>query len=196
MRADAGDVRRTRPVAEECSTDAHHRGTLLDRHLEVVAHAHRQLARARARAASSRSAANQRRGRRRAGGTVMSPSTSRPRPGACRPGAATSPGAQPPFCGSSPRFTSTSTRAPGARRAISAPSAARSTDCQHVTHGASARTLLRWSCPRKCHARARSTRGALASSSWARFSPRSVTPGVDDRAHALGVDGLGRGDAA
>ena len=107
-------------------------------------------------------------------------------PGGSRPSAAPRPG--------SPR------RAPG-RPAPAGRSRRRarrrSTDCQHATHGASARTLLRWSRPRKCQ---RTPTGggpvtaALASSSWARFSPRSGTPASTTSWTRAGVDRLGRGD--
>ena len=58
-------------------------------------------------------------------------------PGGRRPAPRSPAGAHPPLRGSASRFTSTSTRAPGARRAIASPSARRSTECQQLTHGTS-----------------------------------------------------------
>ena len=110
----------------------------------------------------------------------MRPATSSPRsPQGVDQGRGLRRGAPALLPGSSPRFTSTRIRAPGDRRAIASPSASRSTECHHVTHGTSPFTLLRCSRPTKCQvggvAWSAST-GALASSSWARFSPRSVRP--------------------
>ena len=125
----------------------------------------------------------------------MSPSTSRPsarRASTRRRDLARA--RSPPFWGSPPRFTSTSTRAPGARRAISAPSSARSTDCQHRDPRRERAHLVALQLPEEVPARRAAATGAFASSSWARFSPRSTTPAATTACDPVDGDGLGRGD--
>ena len=122
-----------------------------------------------------------------AGATVISPSTSSPSgPERVDERARVVGTRSRPSAPRRPRFTSTSTRAPGRpardrrRRARR-----RSTECHQRTHGASWSTLLRWSRPMKCHVGAGSRRRARAPwprSSWARFSPRSVRPARAPRA--------------
>ena len=86
------------------------------------------------------------------------------------PGAAA--GAAPPLRSSPHAATCTSTRAPGARRAISAASSGRSTLCQHHTCGASWRTLLRWSRPMACQRGG----GSAAASALARAKSKMPLP--------------------
>ena len=68
----------SRSGAEERPADPDHRGPLLHRDLEVVAHAHRQLGEPERRRPARAGAANQRRGSSPGGGTAMRPATSRP----------------------------------------------------------------------------------------------------------------------
>ena len=113
----------------------------------------------------------------------MSPSTSRPVATERVDEAGRLAGAHPAFCGSSrgsPR------RAPG-RRARAGRSrrraSSRSTDCQHVDPRRERAHLVALELPDEVPARAgrSASSGALASSSWARFSPTSTTPAADDR---------------
>ncbi len=62
--------------------------------------------------------------------------------------------------------TSTSTVAPGRRRATATASSGRAMPCQHDTTGARRATLLRWILPRKCQ-RAGPATAALSRSSSA-----------------------------
>ena len=130
------------------------------------------------RSPSSRSAANQRPG-------VLAVRAARPSgprrrgrgPAARRRARRTAPGAHPPFCGSSGEVHLDEHRAPGRVAGDRGAELGRSTDCQQRDPRRERRTLLRCSCPRKCHAAPAPVElAALASSSWARFSPRSTTP--------------------
>ena len=119
--------------AEEGPADADHRRPFLDRDLEVVGHAHRQLGEpergsrlAQRREPPARLAVVGRHRHQAVDREAVARGERVDERGDARR-AGSRPSAAPP-----PRFTSTSTRAPGARRAISAPSSARSTDCHHV----------------------------------------------------------------
>ena len=176
--------RRQRPGTEERAADPHHRGALLDRRLEVARSSPSTARAARARRPSSRSAANQRRGSPscgRHGHQAVDVEPERRR--ASSTSAADLVGRAAALLRLAARFTSTSTGRPGRGGRCSAPSAGRSTD-------ASTRPTARAPAP-CCAAAARRSAsvggagrapapGALASSSWARFSPRSVTPGGDE----------------
>ena len=118
-----------RPGAEEGGPEPDHRRALDDRRLEVVAHAVSSApgdpagrrGPAPAGTPARLSAADP------SGATAISPRTSRPAPPRSPARAGTSSGRQPPRAGSSVRLTWTSTGTPGARAAISRPSAGRST---------------------------------------------------------------------
>ena len=120
-----------------------------------------------------------------------------PRPGARRRAPAPARARQPPFGGSPARFTSTSTARAGRPRGRSRRRA------RPGRPTASTRPTARARAP-CCAGAARGSAsaapvavepGALASSSWARFSPRSTTPGGDDRrGRASTGDRLRRGD--
>ena len=109
------DRHATLPLAEDGAADAHDGRALLDRHLEVVAHAHRQAG-AQRRGARARSRAESSARRRKVGRASSARSTSRPtvmRPASSRPRrdasssmqASSSDGAKPAFAGSPSTLT-------------------------------------------------------------------------------------------
>src|SRR6266849_8686867 len=86
----------------------------------------------------------------------------------------------PPFWGSSPIFTWTSTRrarsAWWARRSSSCASSTRSTDWIHSKRRAASLALFVWSEPMRCHGTGRPRDSTFSLASWTRFSPRAWTP--------------------
>ena len=196
------------PGPEDRSPDPHDRRALLDADFEVAAHPHRQLGelgdrapcpgRCRAASASPGSAAGSPQGPGAAAGSSSDPRSRSPGAPPSPPARARGPGRTPPFCGSSPTltWTSTSTGAPpsAARRDSVSARASRSTDWIEVE--AVARR------PGPCssgggRSGATGTAGRARRSSPAppaRGSRRARGLPPRSRPAPLDVDGLGHGD--
>src|SRR6266436_26123 len=116
-----------------------------------------------------------------AGGMHMSPRTSRFRqPVMASSSGFSSAGCTPPFCGSRPIFTCTSTltlrSAWCARRSSSRASSSRSTEWIQSKSWTASLALLVWSEPIRCQGTGRTRTATLSFASCTRFSPSAFTP--------------------
>ena len=178
--------------------DPHDGGTLRDRGLEIAAHPHRADSASPSRR-PAHGARRSRAGRRRPAGHRHQALHVEAQSAAARSTSAAGPRARNhPFAASPAQIDLDEHRGrPGARRAILRPSSARSTECQQATQ----RRQRRAPCcaepaRRSANGGRRGPLGerprALATSSWARFSPRSVRPASSAAPTRVEPTSLGR----